>query len=120
MRPKLGDAAHLPWPDGSFDAALSANMFFFVDEPEQAIAECARVLVPDGRLVIATVPGPLPEPSLSRWWVYPPIGTALRVHTDRAMAAMLSAAGFTDVSVERPAEALQLVSGVRGREPAES
>jgi ubiquinone/menaquinone biosynthesis C-methylase UbiE len=61
---KLADAAQLPWPDGTFSVVLSANTFFFIQQPERALAELRRVLSPGGRVVIATVPGPLPAPSL--------------------------------------------------------
>ncbi len=109
---KLGDAANIPWPDKAFDAAFSANMFFFVYDPEAVLAELFRVLVPGGRLVIATTAGPLPEPSLRNPWLYPPMGSALNVHTDEEMEAMYRRAGFTDVIVQSK-EALQLARGFR-------
>lgn len=111
LRLKLGDAAQIPWPDRSFDAALSANMFFFVEEPERVLAELFRVLVPGGRLVIATMPGPLPKPSLRCPWLLPPMGPALRVYADDEMRAMFERTGFTDVSVR--SEGLQLARGFR-------
>jgi len=107
---KPGDAADIPWPDHSFEAAFSANMFFFVYDPEEVLAELFRVLVPGGRLVIATMAGPLPKPSLRCPWLYPPMGSALNVHTDEEMAAMYQRAGFTDVCVESE-EGLQLARG---------
>ncbi len=36
---KLGDATRIPWPDRTFTAALAANMFFFVEEPELVLSE---------------------------------------------------------------------------------
>ena len=111
LRLKLGDAARIPWPDRTFDAALSANMFFFVEEPERVLAELFRVLVTGGRAVIATMPGPLPKPSLRCPWLLPPMGPALRVYADEEMRAMLERAGFVDVSVE--GKGLQLARGFR-------
>ena len=32
-----GNVAALPWPDGRFSAGASANMFFFVPEPQKAL-----------------------------------------------------------------------------------
>jgi len=107
---KLGDAADIPWPDLAFDAAFSANMFFFVYDPETVLAELFRVLAPGGRLVIATLAGPLPKRSLRCPWLYPPMGPALNVHTDEEMRAMYERVGFTDVSVESK-EGLQLARG---------
>jgi ubiquinone/menaquinone biosynthesis C-methylase UbiE len=42
------------------------------------LGELFRVLRPGGRLVIATMGAPLPAPSLRRWWLYGPMGRALR------------------------------------------
>lgn len=99
LRVKLGDAAELPWPDASFDLALSANMFFFVERPQRALDELFRVLASGGRLVMSTAPGPLPKPSLENWWVAV-WGSALRVYGEDEMRAMYERAGFEDVRVE--------------------
>jgi ubiquinone/menaquinone biosynthesis C-methylase UbiE len=99
LRLKLGDAATIPWPTESFTAAISANMFFFIYDPAAVLAELHRVLAPCGRLVIASLSGPLPPASLRNWWLYPPMGPALNVHTDGQMEAMLTDAGFTDIRV---------------------
>ncbi len=74
-------------------------MFFFAYEPAAVLAELHRVLAPGGQLVIATISGPLPPASLRNWWLYPPMGPALNVHTDTQMQAMLTDAGFTDIRV---------------------
>jgi SAM-dependent methyltransferase len=50
----VGDVRALPFEDGSFDCALAAWMLFHVDEVDAALAELARVLRPDGRLVATT------------------------------------------------------------------
>jgi SAM-dependent methyltransferase len=78
---------------------LCCCMFFFLYDPAKALLELHRVLTPGGRLVIATVAGPLPAPSLRNWWLYPPMGPALNVHTDEQMRAMLTDAGFTGVDI---------------------
>ena len=51
---RLGDAARLPFPDESFDCAVAAWMLFHVPDLPTAVAELARVLRLDGRLVAAT------------------------------------------------------------------
>lgn len=48
----------LPFPDGSFDAVLCQQGMQFFPDLDAAVAECARVLAPGGRLV-ATVWAPL-------------------------------------------------------------
>ena len=56
-----GDAAKLPFDDGSFDAAVSVFGVIFVRPAEQAAAEIARVVRPGGRVAITTWPprGPI-------------------------------------------------------------
>lgn len=53
-----GDAAHLPFPDGGFDAVLSGFAVIFAPDPSAAATEMLRVLAPGGRLVLsAWLPG---------------------------------------------------------------
>lgn len=48
----LGDAADLPFADGSFDIVFSRLAFHHFPEPETPFSEMARVLKPDGKLVM--------------------------------------------------------------------
>jgi ubiquinone/menaquinone biosynthesis C-methylase UbiE len=52
-------ATKLPLPDGSIDAAVAVSSLEFIDGIEQACAEIARVLAPDGCLIVIT-PGHSP------------------------------------------------------------
>jgi len=49
---KLADATKLPYPDGSFDAAVSTQVYEYVAEIPTPLAELYRVLRPGGRAVI--------------------------------------------------------------------
>ncbi|MFI2102092.1 class I SAM-dependent methyltransferase [Isoptericola sp. NPDC019693] len=49
-----GDVEHLPFADDSFDAVLAVNALQFADDVDDALAEVARVLVPGGRVGIAS------------------------------------------------------------------
>jgi len=112
---KLAGAEQLPWPDGSFDVLLSANTFFFIEQPERTLGEFLRVLSPGGRMVLATVPGPLPTASLRNWWVYV-WGSQMHVYDDERMRAMVEHAGFTGVTVRSAGsegQPLQLVQARR-------
>ena len=51
----LADAAALPYDDGSFDLVIAFLSLMDMDDMHAAIRECARVLVPDGRLCLAVV-----------------------------------------------------------------
>ena len=48
----VGDAASLPYADGSFDAVLCECSFSLFDRPEDCAAEIARVLRPGGVLLL--------------------------------------------------------------------
>jgi ubiquinone/menaquinone biosynthesis C-methylase UbiE len=61
---QLGDVQELPFDDGSFDCVVAGWLFYHVPDRERAIAQCARVLVPGGTLVAAT----LADDNLSDLW----------------------------------------------------
>lgn len=50
---RRGEAANLPFPDGSFDVVLSQQVLQFVTDPPIVLREMRRVLDPDGRLGLA-------------------------------------------------------------------
>ncbi len=49
---RLGDIYNLPLPRGSFDLVTIHQVLHYLDDPERALAEAARVLRPGGRLLI--------------------------------------------------------------------
>jgi len=50
---KSGDAEErLPWPDSSFDVVCLSGVLHHFFRPQDALAEIARVLVPQGRLIM--------------------------------------------------------------------
>jgi 2-polyprenyl-6-hydroxyphenyl methylase/3-demethylubiquinone-9 3-methyltransferase len=49
-----GDAYHLPYAGGEFQAACAMDFLEHVDEPQCVIAEAARILQPGGLLFFAT------------------------------------------------------------------
>lgn len=51
---QLGNATELPAEDGSFDAAVSVQVFEYVADVEAALAETYRVLSPGGRAVVVS------------------------------------------------------------------
>ncbi|MEO1476794.1 MAG: methyltransferase domain-containing protein, partial [Pseudomonadota bacterium] len=49
---RQADATALPFDDASADLVIIHQVLHFVDEPDRALAEAARILTPDGRLLI--------------------------------------------------------------------
>jgi arsenite methyltransferase len=49
---RSGDALELPFPDESFDVAVSTQVYEYVKDVPTALAEARRVLRPGGRLLI--------------------------------------------------------------------
>ena len=54
VRFQQADILHLPYPDGSFDVVVAANVIHLLDEPYRALRELERVCRPGGRLIIPT------------------------------------------------------------------
>lgn len=50
-----GDMHALPFEDQSFETVLLLHALTYSERPEQAVSEAARVLIPGGRLVAATL-----------------------------------------------------------------
>lgn len=50
---RVGEIEDLPFDDGAFDALLAVNAFQFAQDPDDALAEAARVLAPDGVVGLA-------------------------------------------------------------------
>ena len=51
---QIGDAEHLPFADGQFDAVISTCGIMFASRPEAAAAELARVTRKGGRIALTT------------------------------------------------------------------
>ena len=80
------DAQHVPFRDRVFDAVMLLEMIYYVADQEAALAECRRVLKPDGRLMVS-VPNPNrpdfnPSPFSTH---YPNLGDLSRLITDTGL-----------------------------------
>jgi SAM-dependent methyltransferase len=63
----LNAAPALPSPDASFDAVLCAVSVQYLTRPVEVFRECARVLRPGGKLVIATSHRLFPTKAIAAW-----------------------------------------------------
>jgi SAM-dependent methyltransferase len=91
-----GDATCLPFPDGSFDKVIAAEVLEHLPADQIAMNEIARILRPGG-VAAVTVPAWLPERvcwRLSDDYHNTP-GGHVRIFTRRELAAKLSRSGLT-------------------------
>ena len=101
-----GDAAHLPFDDGSFTAVSCIVAFFFFDDPVAALRDFRRVLDRDrGRVAVYTT---APEMKGTPAAPYP-LATRGYFYEDRELEALAIDAGFGMVEVVRPDEGAQLL-----------
>jgi ArsR family transcriptional regulator len=84
-----GDFTDLPFEAGGFDTVLLHQVLHFAPFPEQALAEAARVTRPQGRIAIIDFAAHDREELRSRHQ------HARLGFSDRQMASLLRAAGFT-------------------------
>jgi ubiquinone/menaquinone biosynthesis C-methylase UbiE len=93
----LGDAERLPFPDAAFDRVWTIHSYHHWEDRRQGIAECLRVLRPEGRLLIV-------ENDTSG-------SHGLDRHQASELADELRAVGFDDATVSKPQRQL-VVTGV--------
>ena len=96
-----GDAAALPFPDASFDAAVTNSALHYLDDPAAAVRELARVTKPGGAVVWTDWDGgALTTRAVCGWLRLTgrPLGT---LSSADGMAATLTDAGLEEVTVDR-------------------
>jgi SAM-dependent methyltransferase len=101
---RLASVEALPFADGAFDRAVAVNTFYFVSDPERALAELHRVLRPEGVLVVA---GLTPESASE----LPITKHGFRVYDRERLEAMHKRAGFRTMDLEIHRETTQRVDG---------
>ena len=90
-----GAAEQLPFADAAFTAVAMSLVFFLLPQPVAALAECRRVLAPQGRLAVYTTSPALrgtpaaPEPLAARGHFY----------EDEELADLARRAGLVAVAV---------------------
>jgi len=91
---RLGDIHHLPFARNAFDVVTIHQVLHYLDDPERAIAEAARVLRPGGRLLVLDL-REHDEP-----WVRTRFGDRWLGFSDTALEGLLAGAGVGDVRVQ--------------------
>jgi ubiquinone/menaquinone biosynthesis C-methylase UbiE/DNA-binding transcriptional ArsR family regulator len=94
VRAQIADVHALPFADASFDAVLMFHTLTYAERPARALAECARVLRPGGRLVLLCLDEHRQSDVTARY------GERHPGFAPRAVRALLSRAGLTVASAE--------------------
>ena len=104
-----GDAAQLPWPDGSLTAVAMNQVLFWLREPSAALAEAHRVLRPGGRLAMLSAS----DRTATRILMAPYVRGGATLRSDSQVAGLLRTAGFSQVSVTSTLIGVQFVLATR-------
>ena len=87
VRIECADVAYLPFPDRTFDRALTVNSIYYWPDPASGIRELARILKPGGRLAIG-VRSPATLRLFTLTW------QGFRLYERHELEQMMEAAGF--------------------------
>lgn len=86
-----GTAEQLPFPDGAFDLVVSTTSFDHWADQRTGLAECRRVLAPDGHLVLTDL--------FSPWLIPTMVGSRRdRARTPLRATRLLAATGFRSIT----------------------
>jgi ubiquinone/menaquinone biosynthesis C-methylase UbiE len=97
-----GDAEHLPFDDASFDTVVCALSLCSIPQPDAAISEMKRVLVPGGRLLLLDHVASTWPPVYAAQWLLERITIPVAgEHFTRRQLPVVEAAGFQIVETER-------------------
>lgn len=90
---KKGDMQKLPLADASVDLVLLSQALHHAADPARAAAEAARVLTPNGRVLVLDLRAHGEE------WVREKLGDRWLGFSDERLSGLLTGAGLTDVKV---------------------
>lgn len=70
IAPVLGQAEHLPFDDGSFDALTVTYLLRYVEDPAATVRELARTIRPGGSIAMLEFHVPRSPIAHAGWWIY--------------------------------------------------
>ena len=93
---KLGNVSDMPWDNNEFSVVVAIENFFFWSDPEKALEEIFRVLVPGGKLVLEMAynkdDGRDQTKQIEKY--------RLKLYSAEEMKKLLRESGFSDIHVE--------------------
>jgi ubiquinone/menaquinone biosynthesis C-methylase UbiE len=92
---RYGNASSLPWQENEFSAVVAIETFFFWPEPDKALKEILRVLMPGGRFILEMSYNH--EDGLDH--TEDIIKMKLRLYTSDEIAKLLIKNGFSDIDI---------------------
>ena len=108
---RVARAEALPFKAGWFDAVVMRMVLHLVDRP-RTFAQAARVLAPEGKLVIATEdPASFDDVWFARFFPSVPAIERARFPSEETLRAELAAAGFASVEIELLRQERELTRG---------
>jgi arsenite methyltransferase len=111
-----GDAEALPLPDATFDVALSECSLCVFPDKQRAVSEMARMLRPGGTIAIADVTAVLDALPGALRTAAARVACVADARTEDGYRALLRAAGYETVAVERhDDELLAMIDRVEAR-----
>ncbi len=90
---RRGDLEILPIDDSSVDVALFSQALHHADDPERAMREAARILVPGGRVLI------LDLREHEEGWVRDRLGDRWLGFSEKRLSDLMTAAGLSNVKI---------------------
>jgi ubiquinone/menaquinone biosynthesis C-methylase UbiE len=101
----IGVAEQLAYAAGSFDLVVSTTSFDHWADQKMGLAECARVMAPDGQLVLTDLFSVLFLPTLV-------VGHRGRARTIRRANALLTLAGLRTIEWHKPSPFITILRAV--------
>ena len=86
-----------PFDNTTFTAVAMTEVLYFLRDPLAVLAECHRVLVPEGRIAVYTVSADMAGTSVAP----EPIARHMHFHSDEELVELAYRAGFDEASVSR-------------------
>ena len=114
---KFGNALQLPYEDNQFDLVVSTSTFNHYTQPLDILTEVARVLKPNGLLMICDTYLNATLRYLHK--ISKPINqvAGMRIYTEKEVWQMMNAAGFTGIKWEKINRFTYLAQGVVAKLP---